>query len=60
MTTIQPDGEMIRKAVKWISDERLSDSSKKNRQLIGDAAIHFNLSPKEVEYLDNFLKADKD
>ena len=60
MTTIQPDGEMIRKAVKWISEERLSDPSKKHRQLIGDAAIHFNLSPKEVEYLDNFLKADKD
>lgn len=60
MTTIQPDGEMIRKAVKWISDERLSDSSKENRQLIEDAAIHFNLSPKEVEYLDNFLKTDKD
>ena len=59
MTTILPDGEMIRKAVKWISDERLSDSSKKNRQLIGDAAIHFNLSPKEVEYLDNFLNNEE-
>jgi hypothetical protein len=60
MTTIQPDGEMIRKAVKWISEERQSDSSKKHRQLIGDAAIHFNLSPKEVEYLDNLLKTDID
>ena len=59
MTTILPDGEMIRKAVKWISEERLSDSSKKHRQLIGDAAIHFNLSPKEVEYLENFLKTEE-
>jgi len=59
MTTILPDGEMIRKAVKWISEERLSDSSKKHRQLIGEAAIHFNLSPKEVEYLDNFLKTEE-
>ncbi len=60
MVEITLDAEMIRKAVKWISDERLSDSSKKNRQLIGEAALHFNLSPKEVEYLDNFLKNDID
>jgi len=59
MTTIPPDGEMIRNAVKWISEERQSDSSKTHRQLIGDAAIHFNLSPKEVEYLDNFLKIEE-
>ena len=57
MTTIQPDGEMIRKAVKWISDERQTDQSKKHQQLIEEAAIRFNLSPMEVEYLNNFLRA---
>ena len=57
MTTIQPDGEMIRKAVKWISEERQSDQSKKHQQLIEEAAIRFNLSPMEVEYLNNFLRA---
>jgi DNA replication protein DnaD len=60
MTTIQPDGEMIRKAVKWISDERQTDQSKKHQQMIEEAAIRFNLSPMEVEYLNNFLKEDKD
>ena len=59
MTTILPDGEMIRKAVKWISDERQADKSKKHQQLIGEVAIKFNLSPKEVEYLDNFLKTEE-
>jgi hypothetical protein len=58
MTTVQPDGEMIRKAVKWISDERQTHPTKKNLQLIEDAAIHFNLSPAEVDYLTNFLKTD--
>jgi len=57
MTTIQPDGEMIRKAVKWISEERQTDQSKKHQQLIEEAAIRFNLSPMEVEYLNNFLRA---
>ena len=60
MTTIQPDGEMIRKAVKWISEERQTDQSKKHQQMIEEAAIRFNLSPMEVEFLDNFLKEDKD
>ena len=59
MTTIQPDGEMIRKAVKWISDERQTDQSKKHQQLIEEAAIRFNLSPMEVEFLDNFLKMEE-
>jgi len=60
MTTIQPDGEMIRKAVKWISEERETDPSKKHQQLIEAAALRFNLSPMEVDYLSNFLKQDKD
>jgi hypothetical protein len=59
MTTIQPDGEMIRKALKWISEERQTDSSKKHRKLMEEAAVRFNLSPVEVEYLDNFFKTGK-
>lgn len=58
MTTILPDGEMIRKAVKWISEERQADSSKNHQQMIEAAALRFNLSPMEVEYLNNFLKAE--
>jgi hypothetical protein len=56
MTTIQPEGELIRKAVKWISGERQSDPSANLQKLIEDAALKFNLSPVEVEYLFNFLR----
>jgi len=59
MTTIQPDGEMIRKAVKWISEERQTEQSKTHQQMIEAAALRFNLSPMEVEYLSHVLKADK-
>jgi hypothetical protein len=59
MTTIQPDGEMIRKAVKWISEERQADQSKNHQQMIEAAALRFNLSPMEVEYLNNLLKREK-
>jgi hypothetical protein len=60
MTTIQPDGEMIRKAVRWISEERQAYPLKKHQQMIEAAALRFNLSPMEVEYLSNFLKEDRD
>jgi hypothetical protein len=59
MTTIQPDGEMIRKAVKWISEERQTDQSKKHQQMIEEAAIRFNLSPMEVEYLDRLTRMEE-
>ena len=56
MSTIQPEGETIRKAVKWISDEHTYDHTKKIKQLIESAAIKFNLSPKETDYLVRFFK----
>ncbi len=58
MTTIQPEGEQIRKAVKWVSAERQADANKSTQKLIEDAALQFNLSPMEVEYLAKLLSAE--
>ncbi len=54
MTTIEPKGEKLRKAVKWISSERLEDEEKTLDSLVGEAALRFNLSPKEEDYLRTF------
>ena len=54
MATIQPKGEKIRQAVKWISAERLEHENKALSGLIREAANRFNLSPKEEEYLFSF------
>ena len=51
MTTIQPEGERLRKAVKWIAEEEKSGSSKSRRELMEEAALSFNLTPMEEEYL---------
>jgi hypothetical protein len=51
MTTIQPEGENLRKAVKWIAAERKYDPGKKPAKLIEQACLKFNLSPREAEYL---------
>ena len=55
MTTIQPEGEQIRKAVKWVSAERQADAKKSTQKLIEDAAMQFNLSPMEAEYLTKLV-----
>jgi hypothetical protein len=54
MATIQPKGEKIRQAVKWISAERMENEKKAISLLIQEAALKFNLSPKEEEFLNSF------
>jgi hypothetical protein len=56
VATIQPKGENIRLAVKWISCERQEDESKSLSALIQGASMRFNLSPKEEEFLRAFYK----
>ena len=60
MSIIQPKGEPIRRAVKWISAERLEDENKAISLLIQEAALKFNLSPKEEEYLRSFYREKRD
>ncbi|HDZ23391.1 MAG TPA: hypothetical protein ENH70_02495 [Desulfobacteraceae bacterium] len=56
MATIQPKGERIRQAVKWIASERLEDDKSNVSMLIKKAAMRFNLSPREEEYLVSFYE----
>ena len=56
MATIQPKGENIRQAIKWISSERMENKKKGISSLIQKASLRFNLSPKEEEFLVSFYK----
>ena len=49
--SIQPEGEGLRKAVKWISEEKKAGSAKTRQQLMEAAGLKFNLTPMEAEYL---------
>jgi hypothetical protein len=60
MATIQPKGESMRQAVRWISAERLEDENKPLFQLIQEASLKFNLSPKEEAFLISFYQEEKD
>jgi hypothetical protein len=57
--TIQPKGEDLRKAVKWVSDERQFNPGKESKTLIEEACMKFDLSPKDADFLLRYL-LDKD
>ena len=54
--SIQPEGESLRKAVQWISEEEKAGSSKTRQQLMNAACLKFNLTPVEAEYLARSFK----
>jgi hypothetical protein len=56
MGTIQPKGEKVRQAVKWISSELQEDDKKSIPRLIQEAASRFNLSPVDEQSLVSFYR----
>jgi hypothetical protein len=54
--SLQPQGEDVRRAVKWIADERKFNPDRDINKLIQEAAGRFNLSPKDSEFLERFVK----
>lgn len=53
--SILPEGEQLRKAIKWVSDKRLDDPKAGLSGLVQEACLKFDLSPKDTETLLNFL-----
>jgi len=56
MATIQPKGERVRQAVKWISENLQEDEKRPIYRLIQDASLRFTLSPKEEDFLRSFYE----
>jgi hypothetical protein len=57
MSTIQPKGEKVRKAVRWIAEMKQEDETRTFVALIRKASLEFNLSPREEAFLMEFYKA---
>ena len=54
--TVMPQGEDLRKAVKWISEMRQTEPETEDRKLVEQACLKFNLSPRDAEYLGRWIK----
>jgi hypothetical protein len=48
---IMPEGEELRRALRWLSERRVEDAQAPRAKLIDEAALRFDLSPVEVEFL---------
>ena len=60
MSSIKPQGEAVRNAVKWISEECKENSDAVIGLLIQKAAEKFNLSPRDEEFLMAFYSKGGD
>ncbi|WP_319760046.1 hypothetical protein [Maridesulfovibrio sp.] len=58
MATVVPPCELIKKAVKWISQQH-ADTDKPLKSLLEEAAMRFNLSPKDMEFMERFYAENK-
>ncbi len=56
MTGVMPEGDALRKAVKWISAELNEHPDKSVQKLVHEAVQRFDLSPKDSEFLFSFYK----
>ncbi len=59
MSEVLPEGEAIRKAVKWIDERRQEQGCPPVYKLVEEACLRFNLSPTDAEFLQRFLKKEK-
>lgn len=58
--TIMPEGEDLRKAIKWLSEEKDLHPENKLSDLIQNACFKFDLSPMDAEFLSRTMRQQND
>jgi hypothetical protein len=53
---LQPEGDAVRNAVKYISELRNESSDSQIQTLIEKACLKFDLTPKDATFLTQFYK----
>jgi hypothetical protein len=53
--SIQPEGEEIRRATAWLSEQRQTQPQAPLKKLIEAACLKFDLSPLEADFLSRTL-----
>jgi hypothetical protein len=49
--SILPEGEPLRRAIKWLSDKHAENPECGLPKLVGEACLKFDLSPKDAEFI---------
>ncbi len=58
MANMMPEGDAIRKAIKWIAAELTEKPDQPVQKLVTEAVIRFDLSPKDSEFLIGFYRKE--
>ena len=56
---ILPSGDKMRKTLCWISEMLQTHPEKSRQQIISEAEIRFDLSPKECDFIDRKIRDDQ-
>jgi len=56
MSSMQPEGEAMRRAVRFVSDALREDPERPLGSLVDEAALRFDLDPRQTEYLLDFQR----
>ncbi len=55
---LQPSGEKLKRVILWISEMVQQFPHKKRKDLLKEAQIRFDLTPRECEFLDTRLSSE--
>jgi len=55
---LMPAGDKMKKTLCWISEMLKTNPEKNRQQIISEAEIRFDLSPKECDFIDRKLRND--
>jgi len=56
--TVIPENEQLKRAVKWISEQLRINENPGKAELINQATLRFDLTPKQADFLINFYAGD--
>lgn len=56
MADVLPEGEELRRAVRWVSTSLQDNSDRPVMKLVEEAIFKFDLSPKDSEFLMTFFR----
>ncbi len=60
MHDLLPEGEELRRAVKWVSGKLLENPALPLQTLVQEAVFRFDLSPMDAEFLIRFYSQTKE
>ncbi|MDA8414749.1 MAG: hypothetical protein M0023_13300 [Desulfobacteraceae bacterium] len=59
MHDLLPEGEELRRAVKWVSAHLQENPGQPVPKLVQEAVFKFDLSPRDAEFLSRFYRKDQ-